>query len=199
MAMKKTNIPDTTSKKLIDEYLDTYSREYGRSDEVIEELFRHADNRDYYNILCRCGIIDLIYSTGIQRFNKGGIVTLAQHFYNHKDDIEERLQNNEIDYKLFNILANVDYSRVSSDIGAENRVFSFASKFLSFSKPDTYPIMDRYVKAVIAVPENIDYKDYCKAVLDYKKSKIDIYGKYSLKQADMFMWLWGKDRFSDKI
>ena len=157
MAMKKTNIPNTTSKKLIDEYLDTYSREYGRSDEVIEELFRHADNRDYYNILCRCGIIDLIYSTGIQRFNKGGIDVVTRHIIGLHEKIDSAKNAKDIDFVLFGELEKVDYKEVVSTHGRENIIPVFASKFMSFTNPEVYPIMDSVVKKVVGIRDGAGY------------------------------------------
>ena len=63
----------------IDNYINRFDSEYGVYDAVLERLFISADNNNYDNVFCRVGLLDLLYSTGIQRFNKGGIDIVTRH------------------------------------------------------------------------------------------------------------------------
>lgn len=136
-----------------------FMSENGSSEEAIRRLFDKANNEDFDNIFCREACIDLIYSTQIQGFNRDGIAVVAEHIKNLSASIDESIKKKEIDYELYGKLVDVTFSQgveVNGELSDEEivkttirRLYSFASKFLSFTLPEVYPIMDNKVKFLI--------------------------------------------------
>ena len=177
----------------IDRIIKCFDEEYGYYDKVLNRLFEKADNSDYDNMFCRVGLLDLLYSTGIQRFNKGGIDTVTRHIMRFSEQIDDVRNVKDRNYQIYDKLKEVEYKDAVSDIGRENRIPVFTSKFLSFTNPEVYPIMDSIVKNVIGIREEAGYEEYCIALDDFIRKKIKPLGKtYSLKDIDKFLWLWGK-------
>lgn len=136
----------------------------------------------------------MIYSTQIQKFAKGGIVAVANHIKSLSSDIEMVIKRKEIDYELFYKLVNVDYSLIKKNIGNEQKLYSFASKFLSFTLTDVYPIMDRRVRTILGLSDSVSYESFCNEINNIKenyKRKYEI--DMSFKQWDMFLWQWEKE------
>ena len=183
---------NTIDKDNVLHYIKIFRDINGESDEVIRKMFDSSDNSNFDNVFCRVALVDLIYSTGIQRFNKGGISCVAHHIVDNSEHIDRLLLKNEIDYDLFNCISNVDYSNVSYDNGREAFVKSFASKFLNFSKPEVYPIMDSYVKLALGLPEEVTYERFCETFISFKDELEQKCGVFKLKEIDMFLWQWSK-------
>lgn len=180
----------------IQRLIERFDEEYGVYDEVLIRLFKNADNSDYDNVFCRVGLLDLIYSTGIQRFNKGGIDTVTRHIRKYYKEIDSIENEESINFTLYDKLKNVDYVDAAFARGQENQIPVFASKFLSFSYPEVYPIMDSIVKKALGVQENADYKEFYDILMYFIKDKIDpLNESYSLKEIDKFLWMWGKEVF----
>ncbi len=178
----------------IQRLIDRFDEEYGVYDEVLVRLFKNADNSDYDNVFCRVGLLDLIYSTGIQRFNKGGIDTVTRHIRKYYKEIDSIENEESINFTLYDKLKNVDYVDAAFARGQEKQIPVFASKFLSFSYPEVYPIMDSIVKKALGVQENADYKEFYDILMYFIKDIIDpLNESYSLKEIDKFLWMWGKD------
>ena len=180
----------------IEHMIHLFNTEYGVYDEVLIRLFGNADNTDHDNVFCRVGLLDLIYNTGIQRFNKGGIETVTNHIKNLAGRIDSAKKADGIDFELYKDLKKVEYAEVTSTHGEENQIPVFASKFLSFTNPDVYPIMDSIVKNAIGYSGD-DYKEFCTKLSEFKTDKINKLNrnkKYSLKDIDKFLWMWGKDK-----
>ena len=180
----------------IEHMIHLFNTEYGVYDEVLIRLFGNADNTDHDNVFCRVGLLDLIYNTGIQRFNKGGIETVTNHIKNLAGRIDSAKKADGIDFELYKDLKKVEYAEVTSTHGEENQIPVFASKFLSFTNPDVYPIMDSIVKNAIGYSGD-DYKEFYTKLSEFKTDKINKLNrnkKYSLKDIDKFLWMWGKDK-----
>lgn len=180
----------------IDRLIDEFDSEYGVYDEVLMRLFKNADNNDHDNVFCRVGLLDLIYRTGIQRFNKGGIETVTKHIISLSGRIDAAKDDKDIDYDLYNKLKAVEYTDVTSTHGNENQIPVFASKFLSFTNPKVYSIMDSIVKGAIGYRGD-DYKEFCEALKKFRDDRSETIGtdkKYSLKEIDEFLWMWGKEK-----
>lgn len=178
----------------IDNYINRFDSEYGVYDAVLERLFISADNNNYDNVFCRVGLLDLLYSTGIQRFNKGGIDIVTRHIMGLCQNIDAAKDAKGIDYTLFGKLEKVEYTGCISIHGRENNIPVFASKFMSFTNPTVYPIMDSIVKKVIGIREDAKYEEYCENLERFINEKIYPLGKrYTLKNIDKFLWLYGKE------
>lgn len=117
---------------------------------------------------------------------------MAHHIVDNSEHIDRLLLKNEIDYDLFNCISNVDYSNVSYDNGREAFVKSFASKFLNYSKPEVYPIMDSYVKLALGLPEEVTYERFCETFISFKDELEQKCGVFKFKEIDMFLWQWSK-------
>lgn len=64
-----------------------------------------------------------------------------------------------------------------------NRIDSFASKYLSFCKPDTYPIMDRMVKMAIGDGYNMnDYISYYSRIKMHIETMEYVIGKQNYRR-----------------
>ncbi len=183
------------NKDTIDKYIERYNIEYGKGDDVLTSLFQKVEADRYEDVFCRVGLLDSIYGTGIQRYNKGGVTAVANHIFANRQAIADRVNNTKIDYDLFELIAKVDYSSVKNidDNKNMNRIDSFATKYLSFCNPDTYPIMDRMVKMAIGVSEDTRYERFCERFFEFKMIFEKLDKQYSLKQIDSFLWLCGKD------
>lgn len=187
--------------KNIDKYIEDFNKEYGVYDDVLIRLFKNSDNDNYDNVFCRVGLLDLIYSTGIQRFNKGGIDTVTRHIIDFHEEIDAAKTAKTIDTDIYENLMQVTYKNVSAMTGAENNIPVFASKFLSFTNPEVYPIMDSIVKKVIGVRDAAGYEEYCGKLKEFIEKKItpvikELDIEYSLKDIDKFLWMWGKENLS---
>ncbi len=179
----------------IDGYISEYDKEYGAYDEVLKRLFDNADNNNYDNLFCRLGLLDLLYSTGVQRFNKGGIDIATKHIMRYHKDIDAAKKDSVINFELYEKLKAVEYKDVDSARGRENSIPVFTSKFLSFTNPNVYPIMDMIVKKCIGVREEAGYEEYCDELRLFIDQKINVFEKrYSLRDIDKFLWLYGKDK-----
>jgi hypothetical protein len=88
--------------------------------------------------------------------------------------------------------------------GLEKRsVYSFATKYCSWHKPDIFPIFDQYVAAILwhfsnhelnqALPESAlrNYSTFCNLLLSYRQH----FGlmDFSIKEIDKFLWSYGKE------
>ena len=72
---------------------------------------------------------------------------------------------------------------------------SFMSKFLSFSMPDIYPIMDSKVKSMMGFHSS-DYKKYYDKIFIEKDKCCKKLGiELTFKQWDMFLWQWAKMKY----
>ena len=180
------SIKKNLSKEYIDEYISRFNKANSETEKVLEDLFNKADNYDYEDVLCRVALLDFLYSTQI-RFKKGGIDTVAKHIVGRAQDIESLKKNTcfdfdkfeelaKIDFKKFNDLSEVKYIDVSNicKSGNEHKIYSFMSKFMSFTMPERYPIMDNSIKVkVLGLDAGAHYRTYCKALGDFWSREIE--------------------------
>ena len=188
---------DEITVELIDKKIGEFYRENGDSENILNMLFAHADNSDFENIFCRVACIDSVYSTQIQRFNKNGIYTVSKHIQKNANRIEESFLKEEPDFDLYRELINVRFDMGQKGQDADKKtkkLYSFTSKFLSFSRPNVYPIMDSKVKSIIGFHSS-DYEKYYKKICEEREKyckELEI--ELTLKQWDMFLWQWAKKK-----
>lgn len=112
-------------------------------------------------------------------------------------DVDKRLD--EEDVNLVNEIQKVIIS------GKEKHFYSFASKYCSHHRPESYPIYDSYVDQVLSYFRNRDkfykfkngdLKEYSafKRVLAEFQKFYDLQ-QFSLKEIDWYLWLFGKEYF----
>ncbi len=155
---------------------------------LFEKVYPSNDNLE--GVIIKCAALNYIYYTNI--FD---VYSMAKHIF--KLNIDERL--NREDLTLVNDIAH-------AKIGGESLFFySFATKYCSHHRPETYPIYDRYVHNVLCCLQKRDkfsnFKDqdlrnydiFVKAIQDFQK-KYNLQ-HYSFKQLDQYLWRLGKEYY----
>ncbi len=195
MGTKNMIVWDDVKPDLVDQKIGKFYRENGDSENILNRLFAHADNTNFDNVFCRVACIDSIYSTQIQRFNRNGIYAVSEHILKNAERINETILKGTFEIALYNYLVNVEFDKKQDEEKEKKtkKLCSFMSKFLSFSMPDVYPIMDSRVKRAIGF-HGSDYEKYRVKICGEKEKRCKEMGMdLTLKQWDMFLWQWAKD------
>ena len=137
--------PLTPSPGLISEYLGKWQQlENYRLQEASLGLLFHSlcpANKKIEHVLLKVSCLNDFYSTNI--FD---IYSVAKHILNK--DVDARLE--AVDYSLVN-----DIARISIKEKPKN-FYSFASKYCSHHKPDSYPIFDSFVEKMMLYDRSAD-------------------------------------------
>jgi hypothetical protein len=169
---------------------------YVLQESSLRKLFTitYPQNNNIDDVLIKVCSLNDFYSTNI--FSP---FTVAKHIISLH--IDERLEKDDL--KIVNEIAEIKMK--------EDKVinfYSFASKYCSHHRPQTYPIYDSFVKKMLLHFKNTDEfnkfkKEDLKIYPKYKDiiSKFrDFYGlsNYDLKQVDKYLWIRGKEYFPKK-
>jgi len=184
-----------------DEEMELYSKEwdtqenYVYQERALKKLFQktYPKNTEMDDVLIKVCALNDFYSTNI--FSP---YSVAKRIIDLK--IDDRLQKGDV--TLVNDIAKVTIS------DKDKNFYSFATKYCSHHKPDTYSIFDKYVAKILMyfkTKDNFysfkkyelkDYQKYINIITEFKKYyKLD---KYNLKELDRYIWLLGKKYFSPK-
>ena len=89
--------------------------------------------------------------------------------------------------------------------GRTRNFYSFASKYCSHHKPDSFPIFDSFVETMLVHYQSVDaFDDFSKDDLKYYTRFIEIIkrfqsfyelDKFTLREIDIYLWLAGKEYF----
>lgn len=155
---------------------------------VVKIREKFPRNTDITEILLKVGILNSFYSTNIFK-----PFAVAERIL--KLNIDERLSKK--DYSLIN---DISKNRIS---GKDKNFYSFATKYCSMHKPESYPIYDSYIEWIL-----IRYKEQYKFCA-FKKDDLKNYlrfieilrkfqeyfnlGVFSFKQIDQFLWMYAKE------
>ncbi len=178
----------------VERYLDIWNKDEWsfHSENGLKRLFEkvYPSNDNLEGVIIKCAALNDIYYTNI--FD---VFSMAKHIF--KLNIDERL--NREDLTLVNDIAH-------AIIGGKSRFFySFATKYCSHHRPETYPIYDRYVQKVLCCLQKRDkfsnfkeqdlrnYDVFVKVVRDFQE-KYNLQ-QYSVKQIDQYLWRLGKENF----
>lgn len=161
---------------------------YPEQENILAELFSNEDNSNLKIVLTKTIFLNEFYSTHLDN-----AVGMAKHIVNL--NINKKLKNNDI-----SLVEDIAFTPSKM-----KNAYSFASKYCSWHKPDTYPIFDSYAKGVLYrmnekfgfMPQftqksiSSSYIFYCNVY----KNFIHYFHlqNYTLKQIDRFLWLFGKD------
>lgn len=142
-------------------------------------------------IVIKVSALDNLYSTQLRM--SGGCVQMSHHI--KALNIDHRLQSGDL--SLVDDIANITLPD-----GKSSRLYSFASKYCSFHRPEVFSIYDSYVDGVLKHFNKIDgfygkgmnNKDYLKYI-DAINSFITFYEleEHSLKEVDKYLWQLGYD------
>lgn len=195
------------SSSEIDNYLKEWNTpekekniKYAPQEKSLTKLFTktYPLNQDLDDILIKVSSINEFYSTNILSPFK-----VAKHI--HSLNIDEKIKQgdlsivNEIALVKMNEKKPIDF-------------YSFATKYCSHHKPETYPIYDYYVVKMLLYLKKHDktfdqynsfnerdlrhYEQYKKIILKFQESYC--LEHYDLKQIDKYLWMCGKDYFPKK-
>lgn len=189
--------PKRPTSALISGYLHEWGRleNYKLQEASLGLLFHELcpENNTIEHILLKVSALNDFYSTNI--FDT---FTVASHILSH--NIDAHLQNNNHD--IVNTIAAVSIK------GKLKNFYSFASKYCSHHKPDSFPIYDFFVEKMLLYYRKQDrFYDFEQTDLKNYRCFIQIingfqyfYGleEFSLRQIDIFLWLAGKEFFPKK-
>lgn len=184
------------SPKEVERYSNKWNKlkNYSLQEEALNRLFFEyaPQNVDTEDVLLKAAALNDFYSTNIL-----DIYTVAKHISQLK--IDDSLNKGKIEI--------IDKIRKVVIDDKERNFYSFATKYCSHHKPDVYPIYDRYVDKVLRYLRNTyqfsdfkndelkNYKRFVEIIDDFKS----FFGlnNYSYKMIDRYLWLVGKEQFSD--
>jgi hypothetical protein len=186
--------PLTPSSSLMSEYLGKWEQlENYRLQEASLGLLFHSlcpENKIIEHVLLKVSALNDFYTTNI--FDT---YSVAKHIL--KKDIDARLE--ATDYSLVNDIAQISIK------GKTRNFYSFASKYCSHHKPNSYPIFDSFVEKMLLHYKSTDgfngfderdlknYEHFIEIIKSFQSFyKLE---EYSLREIDIFLWLAGKESF----
>lgn len=190
-------LPPTPNKKIVNGYLKTWTtlESYILQERSLSLLFGKLcpANTEIESVLLKVSALNDFYSTHI--FDT---YTVAKHILSCNIDV--KLESGDVG--LVNQIARVTMK------GKAKNFYSFASKYCSHHKPETYPIYDSYVLKMLMHFKKQDqfchfkkddlkkYDQFLKVVQAFQK----VYGlnNFSLREIDIYLWLAGKEYFPNK-
>ena len=183
-------VPDKPTEELVEKYLDAFRSDerYFLADQAIIELVKKfPKNAVLEHVLLKVTAINDLYDTNIY-----ATFTMAHHIHTLAIDEDLAAASTEI----------VDRIAAATFSDKPRNVFSFASKYCSWHDPLNYPLYDAYVEKLLLAyrrkdkfakfknPDLRHYTDYKKIVSNFRH----YYGlqRFSFKELDKFLWLYGK-------
>ena len=189
--------PATPNDKIIKEYLKSWKtlESYTLQEKSLNLLFKSycPKNDKIEHVLLKVSALNDFYSTNIY-----DTYSVAKHILSC--NVDSDLERGEVE--LVNKIAPVTIK------GKTRKFYSFASKYCSHHKPETYPIYDSYVEKMLIYFKRIDeFESFKKDDLKTYSRFIEIIGKFkdhynlsgfSLREIDIYLWLAGKQYFPNK-
>ncbi len=176
-------------------------------EKVLHFLFKEQcpENAEIKDILLKVTVLNDFYKVNVDRHSD--LYTVSEHIEGCKK-IDEKLCSGDLD--LVNEIARVT---VDEKTGKTINFYSFASKYCSHHKPETYPIYDRYVDEMLWYFQNNGdgffsslgfkrgelrtYERFFEIIQAFKRC-YDPHEKFTLRQIDIYLWSVGRDYFSKK-
>ena len=187
----------TPNEEIVNAYLEKWGtlENYMLQESSLSLLFNKLcpENTNIENILLKVSALNDFYSTNI--FDT---FTVSKHILNCR--IDQDLNNGC--KSLVNKIALVTIN------GKTRNFYSFASKYCSHHKPESYPIYDSYVeKMLMHFKKKYKFDSFKKEDLRKYERFLEIIHKFkqhyklgslSLRQIDIYLWLAGKKYFPNK-
>lgn len=187
----------TPTSELVEQSLSEWKNskeepKYPVQEDALNFLFEKAcpKHDDLLQIIIKVSALNDFYSTNI--FDTYSVAT---HIRSVRD-VKERLERGDL--SLVNELACVKIG------GRDRNFYSFASKYCSHHKPDSYPIYDYYVATVLMYYRDKsrffgftreDLRKYGTFVEVIKEFKTHYKLDNSLREIDLFLWRTGRENF----
>lgn len=163
-------------------YRDSKMQEQEKALECLFKTF--SENNNLQNVLLKVSCLNDFYSTNIK-----DTFSVAKVIFDL--NIDKRLQNGDLN--LVDDISNGTKEKTNS----KRKEYSFATKYCSFHKPETYPIFDSRNEAMLKFYKNEisvkplelknSYEKYVSIIDKYK----DVFGlsDFSYKEIDRFNWI----------
>lgn len=162
------------------------------------------ENNKIEDVYLKVTAINSLYSTNIYDTYK-----IAHHIF-HIKDIDKKLEDGDL-----SVVNEIARGHKIPNTEKEKNFYSFATKYCSFHNPKNYPIYDGLIQNLLIEYNNSKIEDFkfCEPKInydylrDYEKFKETIekfkshfsLTKFELKEIDMFLWLYAKDRERMKL
>ena len=193
---KSLVVPDSATPQLVEIYLQKFRSDerYFLADQAITELVtKFPGNSVLEHVLLKVTTINDLYGTQIY-----STFQMAHH-----------IQALKIDSHLAKGSTGI-VDRIAAAIFSDKprQVFSFASKYCSWHRPNDYPLYDYFVAKLLLAYAKKDH------FADFRENELRNYGRYkriisafrhhnglqrfSFKELDKFLWLYGKDLYPKK-
>ena len=168
--------------------LERYRLAEGALSRLFHELCPY--NTDIESVLLKVSTLNDFYSTNIY-----DTYSVGKHIL--QLNIDARLAADDL--SLVNQIANVSIK------GKVRKFYSFATKYCSHHRPDTFPIYDSFVEKMLKQYRKVDkfesfrneeLKDYQRFIEIVERLR-EFYGlnQFTLRELDIFLWLAGKESF----
>jgi hypothetical protein len=173
-------------------------------DEAIRDAVVQFPRHDMMcGVLTKAVLINVLYQTQIRDITK-----MAEHISKHGNEIDRKLNSEDI--TVVDIIRHGHGIRGSKGSKKEKDFYSFATKYVHFHKPDSFPIYDNRVKRLLTAAKkwNVfnqeftqkNLKDYAryKSVVDCLANGLDV-ADWGYKKIDQGLWLWAKHEYAAKL
>lgn len=164
----------------------------GHADDALSELFhQYPENTRLEHILLKVTTLNALYSTFINTID---LVPTANHILSL--DIDAKLLQG-----LPELVDEITLTRMKN--GRIRRNYVFATKYCGWHNPFEYPIFDKYVGIILDAyqqwerfshfqPEDLRSYPTFKEIIESFRTYYNLQ-KFSIKDLDKFLWLYGKD------
>ena len=189
--------PPQPNQSIINSYLSKWKtlENYTLQEKSLNLLFHSycPDNNQIEQVLLKVSALNDFYSTNI--FDT---YTVAKHILKCNIDNDLGAGNEALVNKIAPVTIN----------GKTRNFYSFASKYCSHHKPESYPIYDSYVDKMLmhfkkkdkydtfTKPNLKDYQRFIKIIKNFQKH-YDLQS-FTLREIDIYLWLAGKEYFTNK-
>jgi hypothetical protein len=182
--------------ELVQEYINKFDNdsELIAVENALLELFRrYPSNQSLPEILIKVATLNSLYATNIY-----ATVKVANHILNKNIDAKLQQRSPEL----------VDEIALVTIGNKTRRNYSFASKYCHWHQPEEFLIYDSYVERILWSYQNQD------TFMMFRRSELQKYPRYkkiiegfrayyglrqfNFRELDKFLWLYGKEIFSNQ-
>ncbi|MEI0558353.1 hypothetical protein [Brachyspira intermedia] len=173
---------------------ENYKR-YRLQENVLKKLFISIpDNKDFEGIYLKVKLLNQFYSTNIY-----DIIPVVEKILNA--NIDDKL---EYEYESKNLVDSIRMIKFRENKKTWD-LYSFTTKYLSFHKPNYYPIYDSYIskllcnykkQGIINFKNLRDYSEFKNIITDLRKM-LNL-ENHSYKDFDLYLWMFAKEHLNNK-
>jgi hypothetical protein len=192
--------PISPTEDLVATAVKKFDEENAVVEQALKDLFnQYRRNDNHSHVLLKVVALNRLYSTQIL-----AVHDVARHIYQQAQDIDSSLAIGSCKIGSPEIVDRIAKVTISAT-GRQRANYSFATKYCSWHRPDSYPIWDdrvrRYLQSLRRTPfatflrpkGNLwdHYPEFVKLMSDFR----DFYrlGQFTFKDIDKFLWSAGEE------